>query len=278
MEISNIIFNNIECIKMENKKYEVIIPLEFGIRVLSFKEKNSFNFLGEKINGSKKHENDSWYIRGGHRLWHTPEEFLRTYMPDNDRIDYKLDNDKLILIQKINQKTLIQKKMILEFTKNGEELKIEHILINHSLWNIETAAWAITILKTGGIATVPLNNREDDLLSTKTFSLWAYCDLSDERIKFKKDIFTLKQDINNEKAFKIGTNNEKAYATYELDGYIFKKTFEYLEDKKYPDNGCSFEIYTDDKVLELETLSPIYNVMPNDKINHIEKWSIDKVK
>lgn len=262
---------------VQNEKYEIIIPLEYGLRILSFKDKNSFNFLGEDIEVSRKFENDSWHIRGGHRLWCTPEEFPRTYLPDNDKIDYKIDNERLILIQKINKKTQIQKKMILEFINNGKELMIEHILINKGLWPINTAAWAITILKTGGIATVPLNKRKENLLSTKLFSLWSYCDLSDKRINFKKDMFTLKQDTNNKDSFKIGTNNEEGYASYELGKYRFKKCFNFFEGKEYPDNGCSFEIFTNDKVLELETLSPIYCIKPNEKISHIEKWSISKI-
>jgi|LGOV01.1.fsa_nt_gb hypothetical protein len=278
MKISDIVYKNSKCILVQNEKYEIIIPLEYGLRILSFKDKNSFNFLGEDIDVSRKFENDSWHIRGGHRLWHTPEEFPRTYLPDNDMIDYKIDNERLILIQKINKKTQIQKKMILEFVNNGKELMIEHILINKGLWPISTAAWAITILKTGGIATVPLNKRKDDLLSTKAFSLWSYCDLSDKRINFKKDIFTLKQDINNKNSFKIGTNNEEGYASYELDGYKFKKSFNFFKDKNYPDKGCSFEIFTDDKVLELETLSPIYCIKPNEEISHTEKWSISEIE
>lgn len=277
MKISNINYNNTKAIKVENNKYELIIPLEYGIRIMSFKEKNSFNFLGENIETSRECDNDLWHLRGGHRLWHTPEKFPRTYLPDNEEINYELKDNKLFLAEKVNEKTNIKKQMIIEFIDNGNTLRIEHIITNLGMWDIETAAWGITILKTGGIASVPLNKRKDNLLSTKTFSLWAYCDLSDDRINFKKDLFTVKQDINNKSSFKIGTNNEEGYATYELNGYIFKKAFNYFENEKYPDNGCSFELYTDANVLELETLSPIKRIKVNDKISHIEKWSINKI-
>lgn len=278
MQINEIVYKDIKSIKVENDKYEIIIPMEYGIRILSFKLKESFNFLGENINTIKEHENgEKWYIRGGHRLWHTPEEFPRTYLPDNDEIKYIFKDNKLTLIQKINPNTLIQKKMELEFINEGKELKINHIIINKGLWEIETAAWPITILKTGGIAEIPLNKREGGYLSTKHFSLWSYCDLSDKRINFNKDSLIINQDNNNMNSFKIGTNNEEGWLTYKCEGYIFKKTFDYFTGEKYPDNGCSSEVYTDNKVLELETLSPIYNIKPNEEINHIEKWSINKI-
>lgn len=278
MKYQEMKYNDVKSLKIENDIYEMVIPLEYGIRISSFLRKGDKNFLGESISISKKHKEDTWHIRGGHRLWHTPEKFPRTYMPDNKSVTYEIKDDNLILTQPINKKTLIQKQLKIKFIDSGKRVSIEHRLMNKGEWTIETAAWGITILRTGGIAKIPLNQRKDDLLSTKRFSLWSYCHLGDNRLTFNEDYFTLKQDVNNKNAFKIGTNNEEGWASYTESGYTFTKYFNYESDKVYPDHGCSFETYTNDKILELETLSPIQKIEPGESIKHFEIWEIKKEK
>lgn len=276
MKYQEIMHNEVKSLKIENEIYEMIIPLEFGIRITSFLRKGDHNFLGEGINISRTNGDDTWYIRGGHRLWHTPEKFPRTYMPDNNAVDYEINDEELILTQPVNNQTYIQKQLKIKFVDEGQRVSLEHVLINKGQWPIETAAWGITILRTGGIAKVPLNTRKDDLLSTKRFSVWSYCHLGDERINFNEDYFTLKQDTSNERAFKIGTNNEEGWASYTEGGYTFTKSFDYKVGQEYPDHGCSFETYTNDKILELETLSPVQIIDSGEVIRHIEMWAINK--
>ena len=276
MKYQEIINNKVKSLKIENDIYEMIIPLVYGIRITSFLRKGDKNFLGEDINISRENGEDTWHIRGGHRLWHTPEKFPRTYMPDNKAVDYEITDGLLILTQPVNDQTFIQKQLKIKFVDDGQRVSLEHVLINKGQWPIETAAWGITILRTGGIAKVPLNTRKDDLLSTKRFSVWSYCHLGDERIDFNKDYFTLKQDVNNEQAFKIGTNNEEGWASYTEGGYTFKKSFDYQVGKAYPDHGCAFETYTNDKILELETLSPVQVIDSGESIQHFETWEITK--
>jgi len=276
MKYQEIIYNDVKSLKIENEIYEMIIPLAYGIRITSFLRKGDHNFLGEGVNISRENGKDTWYIRGGHRLWHTPEKFPRTYMPDNKAVDYEIKDETIILIQPVNNETHIQKKLKIKFIDEGQKVQLEHVLMNKGQWPIETAAWGITILRTGGIAKVPLNTKKHDLLSTKRFSVWSYCHLGDERIHFNKDYFTLKQDVNNEQAFKIGTNNEEGWASYTEGGYTFTKSFGYQVGKEYPDHGCSFETYTNDKILELETLSPIQIIDSGEAIRHFEMWAINK--
>lgn len=260
---------------IENKKYKLQIPLDYGIRISSLKLKNSnFNFLASGVNVEKRVGNEKWKLRGGHRLWHTPESFPRTYLPDNRSIEYKLNDKTLILSQKLNDKTKVKKEIHIKFIENGKKIQLDHFIINKGMWPIETAAWAITMMNSGGKAVVPLNNNKKEYLSTKSFSVWPYCSLADKRIEFKENEFLVNQDSNNNKSFKIGTNNNRGFAKYIYKDYIFKKEFDYIENKKYPDKGCNFELYTNDKFLELESLSYKRKVYPQDHIKHREIWSI----
>jgi hypothetical protein len=53
---------------------------------------------------------------------------------------------------------------------------------------------------------------------------------------------------------------------------LFVKTFRYVAGATYPDLGSSIETFTDGRMLELETLSPIGRVEPGGAIEHVENW------
>jgi hypothetical protein len=44
--------------------------------------------------------------------------------------------------------------------------------------------------------------------------------------------------------------------------------------QRYPDFGCSFETFTHDEMLELETLGPLCRVSPRKWIEHTEYWAL----
>ena len=71
---------------------------------------------------------------------------------------------------------------------------------------------------------------------------------------------------------KLGFNCENGWLSYINKGTVFTKSFEHFIDAEYPDNGCSIEIYTNEKMLEAETLSPLYQLGPGEEIVHVEEW------
>ncbi|MGB9809934.1 MAG: hypothetical protein ACPLSA_07860, partial [Caldanaerobacter sp.] len=42
----------------------------------------------------------------------------------------------------------------------------------------------------------------------------------------------------------------------------------------YPDFGVSFETYTNDWMLEIETLSPLTKLKPGETVEHVEEWEL----
>ena len=42
----------------------------------------------------------------------------------------------------------------------------------------------------------------------------------------------------------------------------------------YPDYGVSYETYTNDYMMEMESLSPLTRLEPGDTINHLEEWEL----
>jgi hypothetical protein len=106
--------------------------------------------------------------------------------------------------------------------------------------------------------------------------MWAYTDLSDPRLKFTKKYLTMRQDPNNSNAEKIGTFNKDTWAAYLLNGEAFVKRAEADPTKTYPDFGCSFETFTNNEFLEIETLGPMTQVLPEHTVEQVERWGLYK--
>jgi hypothetical protein len=55
---------------------------------------------------------------------------------------------------------------------------------------------------------------------------------------------------------------------------LFVKTFRHIADAPYPDFGCSTEVFTNADMLELETLSPLTKLQPDEALEHEERWHL----
>jgi hypothetical protein len=68
--------------------------------------------------------------------------------------------------------------------------------------------------------------------------------------------------------------NPETWGAYLLNGEVFVKCTKANPQASYPDYGCSFETFTNDELLELETLGPLARVAPGEWIEHEEKWGL----
>jgi hypothetical protein len=64
------------------------------------------------------------------------------------------------------------------------------------------------------------------------------------------------------------------WAAYLLGSDLFVKTYRAEPGRTYPDLGCSYQTFTRDDMLELETLGPISRVAPGEWLEHVEQWSL----
>src|SRR5436853_500557 len=80
--------------------------------------------------------------------------------------------------------------------------------------------------------------------------------------KFTKKYLTLRQDPSNSEAQKLGLFNPDTWAAYLLRGDAFVKRTKADPSQTYPDFGCSFETFTNNDFLEVETLGPMTKLLP----------------
>jgi len=261
-------------IKLSNGIIDVVATTDIGPRIVRFgfeNDVNEFN-LDPKTIGLKGGDEYRYY--GGHRLWHSPEDRKRTYVPDNDEVDWHEIENGVRLIQKPEKWVNTQKQIDIILSPDESRVRLIHRITNLGAWPIELSAWTITVLNTEGIEIIPQPNKDTDLLPNRQIVLWPYSKMNDKRVYWGEKYIALKQDPNNTAPFKLGINNQEGWAAYARGGHLFVKRYYPQHDTTYPDFGVSFETYTNDWMLEIETLSPFTKLQPGETVEHVEEWEL----
>jgi hypothetical protein len=211
---------------------------------------------------------------GGHRLWHSPEDLPRSYIPDNQISITDLPNG-MTLESKTEPGTGIRKRIEIRLAADKPSVTLTHTLINDGMWPVELAPWAITQLRLGGTAILPMpvgNTDAAGLLHNRQLSLWPYTRMNDPRVKWDDKFILFKADALP--PFKVGYFNPHGWLAYWLDGVLFRKTFETHAGLPYPDNNCNAEMYCGERFVELESLASLGKLNSGEEAKHIEVWDI----
>jgi hypothetical protein len=129
-------------------------------------------------------------------------------------------------------------------------------------------------MNTGGIEIVPQTRIDTGLMPNRSIALWPYTSLDDSRIDLGNKFIILRQDRSIRKPLKFGTTNDNGWAAYFNNDHLFIKKYSPVKNATYPDFGVSFETYTNDLMLEMETLSPLIELGPDESIDHLERWEL----
>lgn len=274
------------CIRLANDKVELIVTTDVGPRIIRYGFIGQDNEFFEDPSQIGKTGGDEWMGFGGHRLWLAPESNPRSYYPDNNPIKYEMEGNTLKLTASTEPTTGMQKEIYITLDGPSNHAKVEHRITNNNLWGVEFSPWALTVMNGGGEAIFPQEpynphpavpdypGQEIDqryYLPVRSLVLWSYTKLNDPRYVFTEKYLIVKQD-RNPKPQKIGLSNNQEWAAYARNGHLFVKTVEVEPEYTYPDDGCVFETFTNENMLELETLAPITWLEPGDTAVHQEDW------
>jgi hypothetical protein len=177
-------------------------------------------------------------------------------------------------VQDIEQRTGIMKEMEITLSQKGSRVHILHRLTNTGRTPMEVSVWSISAMSASGKEVVPQTRRDTGLLPNRTMVLWPYTRLDDPRISFGDKYIILRQDPCAKAPLKFGTSNEQGWGAYFNHGHLFIKHYEHKKSAVYPDFGVSYETYTNDLMLEMETLSPLTILEPASSIEHSETWEL----
>lgn len=265
-----------DALTLATRALELVVTTSVGPRVVSFR-----STVGKKQNGflelpADEKRGHGYLFRGGHRLWHSPEDIVRTYQPDDLPLDVKMLPRGVALKQPVEERTGMEKGMKIELT--GERtVKVTHALTNRGMWDVECAAWALTIFRPGGYAVLPLlpkgSHARGDLLPTYALVPWSYTDFSFPVWDFHREFIGIDVARATEPQ-KLGITDYPGWSAYWIDGTTFVKFARVVRGATYSDRGSAFETFTNGAMIELETLAPFGKIAPNATATHVEYWTV----
>lgn len=268
------------CLKISNGDAEVIVSLDFGPRILHYSLDGGENILGWHPEATVKTDLGSWHPYGGHRLWVAPEDMPRSYAPDNDKVDYLVENERSALFSRSADAAGFEKQFRVTLAEKGSGVAIDHKTTNASDRAIDAAAWAITIMRPGGEVIIPNEPfapyGPERLLPVRSMALWSYTDFTDPRWTFEKDAIRLRVDENLGRPQKFGVMNLQGWAGYESQNLLFKKKFDHIADASYPDFNSNNETYVAGDYVEIESLSPLKWLEEGESIEYEETWELSQ--
>jgi len=274
-------------LRLSNGDVELIVTLDVGPRVISYRLNNHKNVFKEFEEQLGKSGEKNWQMRGGHRLWVGPEDLTRTYAADNTPVVYKeIKSGTIKFLPKPDIRYGIQKELQIQLDTSGSKVSIIHRVKNIGKKIIELAPWASSVMAPGGIEIIPLPEKKPhpgppesarspkDYAPNQQLVIWPFTDFGDGRLKFNNKYITLRQNKNLGPT-KIGLAHRMGWIAYLNKNILFVKRIEnYKSEKIYPDNGCNFETFTNQAMLEIESLGPLIKLAPGKTTELIEQWEL----
>jgi hypothetical protein len=274
-------------LRIQGPTTELIITLEVGPRILRYAfhdARNVFVEMPEQLGGSGEKE---WMIRGGHRFWTAPEA-AHSYELDNSPVTWKKVGDSTVEITQPSSAFGFQKTLHVEMGKN-ETIRVAHILRNTGDKPLDVTPWALSVMAPGGMALIPQpyldfhpsefpegrSTKPKDFLPNRELILWPFTNITDGRYSFSE--YFLRVSHHPERpATKVGLKLPTGWIAYQNGDYVFAKHFAYDPSLVYPDFGANFELFTNTKILELESLAPALPLAPGKTREHVEHWALRK--
>lgn len=275
-------------LSLSNGIIEAYVTLDIGPRIIRFGFVNGQNFMRDDraALGSLTDETfeayfgagKAWENLGGHRIWLSPESYPETYYPDLDPVEYTVDGNIITFGPPEERENGIQKYLQIILPEEDSSIAVSMSAMNTGNKPQRFALWGLTVCAQGGTEIIPMNTDDTGLLSNRTIEVWPYTNMADPRVKWFDKYVTLIQDPTADRPFKLGFDLKHGEVHYLLKDELFTKSFDtYHPNAVYPDHNCSFETYTNKEFIEIESLSPLCDVIPGGMLELTEVWSLTKV-
>lgn len=265
-------------VRVSNGAIELVVTGDVGPRIIRLGFVKGPNLMAEFAAQMGTCGGKQWNVRGGHRLWVAPEVKPDTYEPDNAPIVIRPIAGGIKTVQPTGPISGIQKIMEIRMAEKKNEIVVTHRLINRSRMAVSLAPWALSVMAPGGMAIIPLPAKiphTKRLTHNQEWSLWGYTDFADGRWTLGSRYIFFRQDRKCGPG-KLGIDHREGWAAYQLGTTVFVKKFERIEGAVYPDGGMNFETFSNEDMLEVETLGPLVTLKPGRSLKHVETWQLFK--
>ncbi len=271
-----------DCLLLGNGDAELVISVGMGPRILSYRRTGGVNFMKNFEEEMAEVKRDEWLSYGGHRLWHAPEVWPRTYYPDVEPVEHRWDGRTLFLRCAVESTTGLQKEFEIELDTSGTGVRLLHRIWNRNAWTVEFSPWCLTVMAPGGVLAVPQEpfvphgpGEEESFDFARPLVLWKFTDMADPRFTWGSRFIRMRQDDRFPSKQKFGAAVKSGRAAYGIGKELFIKRFDYDPAVAYPDGGCNAEFFTMPGFLEIESLGPLAPVESGGSVVHRESWRIE---
>jgi hypothetical protein len=273
-------------IRIANGDAELVVTLDVGPRVISYRLPGGPNVMKNYDEMMGKSGEAEWQIRGGHRFWLAPEDLTRTYFPDNRPVKWESLGDHAARFTPPPEEEYgAQKIMEVKLAGKGTRVELTLRVTNVGKQPTELAPWGPTVMAPGGVEIIPLPPKNPHPGSTKNAKspadfapnqelvLWPYFDFTDTRWTFGRRYAFLRQDVTKGPT-KIGLAHRMGWVAYLNSGTLFVKRFDYREGAIYPDLGTRYQTFSNEDMLEMETVGELVMLKPGESAEMKESWEL----
>src|SRR5262245_23829698 len=273
-------------LRIANESAELIVTLDVGPRVIAYRKPGDFNVMknyDEMMGGTGEKD---WQIRGGLRFWLAPEDLTRTYVADNRPVAYATIGDFGARLTPPPEEAYgVQKVMEVRLEEKGTRVHIRLQVTNVGQTRTTLAPWAPTVMAPGGTEIIPLPAKANhpghpsrakhpgDFAPNQSIVFWPYFDFTDDRWTFGSRYLFLRQNPKKGPT-KIGLAHPVPWVAYLNQGTLFVKRFRHHEWAKYPDMGTSYQTFSNEDMLEMETVGVLCTLLPGQSAELEETWEL----
>lgn len=282
MELERIVYRGWkDCLRISNGELELVVSTGLGPRILVCRRSGGANFMKNFEEEMADVKPDEWLSYGGHRLWHAPEIWPRTYYPDVDPVACEWDGSVLRLRCAAEKTTGLRKEIDIELDASGAGVTLRHRIYNENAWAVAFSPWCLTVMAAGGELFVPQepyvpHGKEagESFDFARPLVLWQFTDMADPRFTWGTRFIRMRQDDRFASKQKFGALVKSGRAAYVLGAEVFVKHFGYEPAAAYPDNGCNAEFFTMPGFLEIESLGSLKPVESGCCARNDERWEL----
>lgn len=183
MRVDKVQYRGWHVYRVANAEVELLVTSDVGPRILSGGLTGRENHFLELADQWGQRGGGKFRLYGGHRLWIAPES-QRTMYPDNSPVEVVQFDDSIRFVAPVEKHAneVLQRAIEIELGSTGSRVKITHTISNVGEHASRLAPWAISVMKPGGRAMMPLPARAphdpEHLLPNSFLALWPYTDFS----------------------------------------------------------------------------------------------------
>jgi len=270
--IETVSFEGHDCVRLEDGDVAVVVTISTGPRILGLLVEG-VNLFAVLPDATLDGPDGGFRFVGGHRLWVAPEVPSITYRAD-DRACSVTEVEDGILVEAPEDGAQLAKTISVRRASPG--WIVDHVVRNASQRSITIAPWAITQLRTGGEAALPIAPHGKGPQADRSLVLWPYTDLADPRIGLGRNEVRI-DAAGSGPPLKLGAAPSDGRAGYRLGTHHFEKRIEVDPKAAYADRGAAVQVFVCEEFCELETLGPLEVVPPGASVTHREHWLVAPV-